>query len=338
LLGVVCVGYNALDKCTDCVLKDHRYRRVRIYWISRGGNVTLENISVNQGFWRATSSSREVLQCYNENACIGGVTGSPGYCEEGYEGPYCSICSEGYSEHLSFSCRECSDDNVDTIVVAVIVSIVGLIAVVVLASYLTSGESLDSKRGIIGIAKRYIPLQSLKIVILTWQILTQFSSVANVTYPDVYQVFLDGLDFFNFDFSWILSAGCVVRIDFHDRLLASTIGPIVAMAFLACTYTVASHVNRGKTDILQRIDDRHVSMVLLLTFLVYSNVSSILFKAYACEHLEDGKNYLRADYRIECDSSKHVGFQVYAGNMIVLYTVGIPVMYSYILFRDRDVL
>ena len=162
--------------------------------------------------------------------------------------------------------------------------------------------------------------------------------MANVIYPDVYQDFLGGLDFFNFDLSWVLSAGCVVDIDFHDRLLVSTITPIVALLFLACTYATAVRINRVQSEGLKIVQKKHVSMVLLLTFLVYSSVSSTLFKAFACEELEDDKYYLRSDYRIECDSSKHRGFQAYAGVMIVLYTVGIPFLYFCLLFRDRDVL
>ena len=162
--------------------------------------------------------------------------------------------------------------------------------------------------------------------------------MANVIYPDVYGDFLNGLDFFNFNFSWVFSAGCIVDIDFHDRLLVSTITPIVALLFLACTYATAVRINRGKPESLKIVQNKHVSMVLLLTFFVYSSVSSTLFKAFACEELDDDKYYLRSDYRIECDSSKHRGFQAYAGVMIVLYTVGIPFLYSCLLFRNRDVL
>lgn len=61
-------------------------------------------------------------------------------------------------------------------------------------------------------------------------------------------------------------------------------------------------------------------MVLLLTFVVYSSVSSVLLMSFACEGLDDGKNYLRSDYSIECDSPKHKRFQVYAGLMVVFYT------------------
>ena len=329
-------------ECTNCVFSEGTVEPVCFIVLdhskSIGGQTTLEDISIEDGFWRATTTSKEILQCHNEDACLGGVTGSEGYCEVGYEGPYCSICSEGYSESLSFSCRKCSEDSSDAILTSLIVSFVGLGSICILVSYLTSSDISESKKGLIGLFKTYIPLQSLKILVVTWQILTQFSAVANVTYPDIYQKFLDGLDVFNFDFSWILSAGCVMDIDFHDKLIVVTVTPILALAFLACTYMASYWKNCGNDEVLVKIHNRHVSMVLLLTFLVYSNVSSVLFKAFSCEHLDDGKYYVRSDYSIQCDSSKHVGIQVYAGVMIVVYTIGIPVFYGWLLFRDMDVL
>lgn len=54
---------------------------------SAGGTGTLEMLSIDPGYWWATGSSEEVLPCYNADACLGGVTGAPGYCLEGYEGP-----------------------------------------------------------------------------------------------------------------------------------------------------------------------------------------------------------------------------------------------------------
>ncbi len=40
-------------------------------------------------------------------------------------------------------------------------------------SYLLSGESGARRRGVVERVGRYIPLQSLKILIVAWQILTQ---------------------------------------------------------------------------------------------------------------------------------------------------------------------
>lgn len=78
--------------------------------------------------------------------------------------------------------------------------------------------------------------------------------------------------------------------------------------------------------------------VLLLTFLVFSSVSATLFQMFACDDLEHGKRYLRADYRIECNSTKHEALQVYAGFMILVYPVGIPLFYAALLFIHSDVL
>lgn len=160
--------------------------------------------------------------------------------------------------------------------------------------------------------------------------------MANVTFPAVYERFLDDVDLLNFDVALILSASCVVDVDFHDRLLTSTIVPILIVVLMAATF---AHVKRGATEeTVQKTRSKFMSVVLWLTFLVYSSVSSILFQTFACERLDDGKHYLRSDYRIDCDSSKHKGFQAYAGVMLLVYTVGIPVFYWGILHVDRDVL
>ncbi|CAM9126201.1 unnamed protein product [Ectocarpus sp. 6 AP-2014] len=81
-----------------------------------------------------------------------------------------------------------------------------------------------------------------------------------------------------------------------------------------------------------------MSMVLLISFLVYSSVSATVFQTFACEDLDNGKRYPRVDCRIECDSSEHQAFEVYAGIMILVYPVGIPLFYAYLLYKNRRVL
>ncbi|CAN0285449.1 unnamed protein product, partial [Scytosiphon promiscuus] len=102
-----------------------------------------------------------------------------------------------------------------------------------------------------------------------------------------------------------LSAGCFIHLDFHARVITSTVGPMAALAVLGLTYAVAWSRNRSNSQALQKVRRKHLSAALWVTFLVYSSVSSTVFKMFSCETLADGKTYLRADYRIECDSSKH---------------------------------
>ncbi|CAN0102282.1 unnamed protein product, partial [Ectocarpus fasciculatus] len=54
---------------------------------SEGGDTTIETLSLDAGYWRATNDSINVLACYNEDACAGGMTDDPAFCQLGYEGP-----------------------------------------------------------------------------------------------------------------------------------------------------------------------------------------------------------------------------------------------------------
>ena len=162
--------------------------------------------------------------------------------------------------------------------------------------------------------------------------------MANVTYPNVYQDFLIGVNFLNFDLGWVVSAGCFVDFDFHDRLLIMTIGPIATLGLLGMTYIVAVHRNHSSAAALQTVRHKHMSMVLLLTFLVYSSVSAVVFQTFACDKLDDGGDYLRADYRTKCTDEKHQNMMAYSACMIALYPVGIPVLYASVLFENCTLL
>lgn len=169
----------------------------------------------------------------------------------------------------------------------------------------------------------------------------QFASLANVTYPKPYEDFLKIVDTVNVDLGWMVSAGCIWSgIDFHDRLLFSTVGPLGVLVLLAVTFKIASAriqaTSSGGTGAIAR-DPRnvHMSALLMLTFVVYSSVSSIVFRTFSCEMLDDGKEYLRGDYRIVCTDQKHRRFNTYAGMMIAVYPVGIPLFYAALLSQRR---
>lgn len=74
--------------------------------------------------------------------------------------------------------------------------------------------------------------------------------------------------------------------------------------------------------------EKILAALLLLTFLVYSSVSSVVFQTFACETLDDDVKYLRADYRIQCTDDTHKVYVVYAVFMVAIYPVGIPFLYS----------
>ena len=159
-----------------------------------------------------------------------------------------------------------------------------------------------------------------------------------MVYPRLYQRLLDVIALANFDLGWIPSAACIMDIDFHVELIAATVGPLILVALLGLTYTIALHRNRGSERALSAVQQKHANATIVIALLLYSMASSVVFRAFACDPLDDGKVYLRSDYRIECNSPKHKAFQIYAAFMLVAYPLGIPTLFALLLFRNRKAL
>jgi len=76
-----------------------------------------------------------------------------------------------------------------------------------------------------------------------------------------------------------------------------------------------------------------------MTFAMYAVVSSKVFNTFVCDtYGDDATNYLVADQRIDCGSAEHNLYKWYARLMILIYPVGIPVLYLSLLMKHKDVL
>ena len=163
--------------------------------------------------------------------------------------------------------------------------------------------------------------------------------MASVAYPSIYETLVSHINVVNLNLAWILSAGCVIDTNFYDNLLLSTITPLVILALVAMSHMFARCRNPADDQVARsRIDRRHASILLWVSFLVYSTVSSNIFQTFACDEIDDGMSYLRADHSVECYTPKHATFMVYAGTMSVFYPFGIPLCYALVLRRHRAVL
>ena len=73
---------------------------------------------------------------------------------------------------LDFTCRECFDSAVVIFIATVFTVLVAAVALAIF-SYLVSVKGVDAGRGIMDCVTQRIPMHSVKIVIVVWQILTQ---------------------------------------------------------------------------------------------------------------------------------------------------------------------
>ncbi|CAM9112289.1 unnamed protein product, partial [Sphacelaria rigidula] len=312
---------------------------------SGDGGMTLSMLKLDHGYYRTSVESHEVLRCHQENACIGGAETSQ-YCETGYQGPYCAVCEEGYASGYQYSCSSCFGENkrsaMGTSIALLLVALVIITMVIanlirVLDENSTDTASILEKR-LTSCRERIaniIPLTSIKIVVVVWQIVTQFSSVVNVVYPDVYERFLSALNLVNLNLGFILSVSCIVDINFYGQLVFVTISPLVVAGVLAGTYAVSRSRNRHSPAGMQAAKHKHLSIALLVAYFIYSSVSFTIFQTFVCEPLDDGMKYLRADYSLTCSTGIHTAMQVYAGLMIFVYPVGIPAFFAWWLISHR---
>lgn len=87
-----CEG-TTISSCTTCEMKGEFCADQPPHTEPSSGNLSIEELAIVRGYWRANRLSEEVLPCYNSEACLGGKTGTFDYCERGYEGP-CKDTSE----------------------------------------------------------------------------------------------------------------------------------------------------------------------------------------------------------------------------------------------------
>ena len=82
----------------------------------------------------------------------------------------CSVCSTGYGRKMSYGCRKCSEQ--DFVWPILFVIAIGLLALLFLCHMVSIERDNVSWRSF-GRLKGVMPLQSFKIIIVSWQIATQ---------------------------------------------------------------------------------------------------------------------------------------------------------------------
>lgn len=83
---------NCPAQCSNCtVTTPDRAQLCELtpeFTTSPAADGTLGSLDLEPGYWRSSSASTEIRECYHGPACVGG---SAGYCDAGYEGP-CKWC------------------------------------------------------------------------------------------------------------------------------------------------------------------------------------------------------------------------------------------------------
>ena len=81
-----------------------------------------DGLFVEEGRWRFSYDSYTVQDCFFKDSCLGNFTAGDESCEEGYMGPYCSLCKAGYYVATAEGeCTKCEGELTDSFIKAVII-------------------------------------------------------------------------------------------------------------------------------------------------------------------------------------------------------------------------
>jgi hypothetical protein len=272
----------------------------------------------------------------------------------------CAVCAEGYSRSIGYECTQCKSGTKAAIYSALALLLLAIILCIwfMTLEVLGLGDGQDAISNIpaFGCMKKLasLPWDKLRIPIVAFQIVTQYISITGLPIPDIYRKFLSWTDVFNLNLGWLLSLGCLAQINFYQKLLITTLGPFVVVAALVATYVTVRHRNkvqavdacisqrsivRARTLRLEKALAKHYLVFLAMTFLIYSTVSTTVFQTFACDTIDDSATVktscLRADYSIQCGTSEHQSYIVYAVVLVFIYPVGIPALYAWLLWKNK---
>ncbi|KAG5176529.1 hypothetical protein JKP88DRAFT_242326 [Tribonema minus] len=246
---------------------------------------TVATLPLTRGHWRETLRQEAIRDCWNPDACAGGMAVAAGnalnYCADGYQGPWPSAAA------LAFT------------------GVALLVAVLLLGAWLFASGRLEAGMRSAASKAAQFCLQLLRRLHIPVVVLTQFVRVTGVLLLTRYLQFLRALDFINLDLSWLAAPGCVASFNFFDRLLVSPLTPPVVAALIFTPRMVAA-----------RVIARDVNLVLVFAFLIFSEVSLTVFQTFACDATLPVA-YLRADYSVRCYTPAHRAHMAYAAAMML---------------------
>eukprot|EP00935_MAST-01C_sp_MAST-1C-sp1_P001343 g1343.t1 len=209
-------------------------------------------------------------------------------CKDGYEGPLCATCSEGYFPQLR-KCTDCGGAGPS------------------LASVAFFGVSLLCVLGLVVAVYRHRRFLASTGVFAHVKILVSFVTIMltvdrqfGVTWPPAFQRALTALSVLSLDFGILGSLLCMFNLSFYANLLCTT---LLLVALLFCIFVSYLCLKLHRPD--QALETKQTCLFVAIYLLLfgYPVVSVKVVELFGC-HNVDGTFYLRADYSLECYTSE----------------------------------
>jgi hypothetical protein len=294
--------------------------------IAQPGYMQLSNASSALDPGNIANSVVQFTKCTPEAACRGG-----GMCAVGYVTPdnNCVGCEKQFYK-LAGECKPCPDTAglMLGIYIAVVIlfGIFGLLLVKKGPSVAVTGVGLDY-----------------------YQVLSIFVGFG-IKWPAPVKDILNVVSISNMNIE-LVSPQCTIDFEYHQKWLAIEFAPlglgilalvgygVVLLKKVASNYVW--HANGWKGGKKREHGDlhRHLNAIVGATILMfqfcYIYCTKTAFEVFACETKENGRSYMYFDPEVECWTGNHAWLWPLALFFAALYGVGIPIIFTVIVIRNR---
>ena len=328
-------GTSVARECSPCTDDTFNFDGVACTACPLGGKCDGgSSLDARAGWWRSGVFSEMLFACPMHSACMPGNKTASDACAEGYEGPVCGICSNGYRSYGG-ACIPCNRST------SLLFPSLGVLGFTAFLTYLFLQPAKHSNNNA-------CLLSSLIFVVQSFGLLRDY----DVTFPDGFDRLAQMMDLANFDLS-ALAPGCLSSgTNFYRSYLASlAVPPLIILLCYAFHYVVEyylqgqlrKHVyNRSamgvyKKETCEDIKRRCIRNATWLLVLTYSGVTKTIVQMFSVRHIDVG-SFLRRDYSISTSDGTYAMLASTGYFVLLLYPIGIPVSLAWRLhqgFRDQ---
>lgn len=300
-----------------CICKDGRYR-------ANPGDLSCElctdglvcedgEVGLQSGYWRSSESNLYGVPCTSAG-CKGGFGSGDELCEQGYEGPLCLVCSDGYASITGGSCVKCEKQSVNIIVVIIVFFLCG--AIIFALVRITTRVELTNEKGSLGSAIK-ICFSYVQMLYYIGSLDAKWSARSAVFFASMIPSTISPT---------FISFQCATGIDFYTRMGVTMALPLICGSFLAIFFIAVKilvpNVLKNKLGIMVEMHDYMLTLYIVL-YMIHPKIALDILSSLKCVPVKGtGSHYLQEDMRINCDSPDYKSYLGIAFAYLFLYVFG----------------
>ncbi|CAI2370559.1 unnamed protein product [Moneuplotes crassus] len=295
-------------------------------------------IEVDQGYWKKSVNTSNIIKCVNPDACDGGYdpqSEHPVKCTTGYKGYLCSSCDilDGvkYEPVGNFQCSKCPNAIVNTIRV-IVFSILVMVFLGAL-TFINMKKKKDNQMSILlRIFTNYLQLMSAAMAYNTGipgsfkGLFSQFNKISLQTSFISYDCFIE-----DNEIRFFAPSSSLFKLFLYLCL------PVVLVLAISCCIVVTRiilKVIRLKTSF--GLSRAIIVSAICIIFLLHPKLTMEALSAFRCTQVDTNDYRMTLHMEYKCYSKEHISWLAMLGiPILTVYVLALPVVSFIILAKHK---